>query len=288
MTFVPSTQARIPVTPKSIQKGTPLKHLLGTEAVDCLIHNILLSYPNFDADGFRQVAFAGLETLGILERGQKLAGALRQHLPRKYAVAIEILLASLTPSLTRTDNIGLEVFFYLPHVCFVKEYGLDPEENEGEDPFEISMKAQYELTKRFSAEFSIRSFLIQKQERTLSRLFEWTSDANPHVRRLCSEGTRPRLPWAQRIPAFIENPVHTIPILEALRKDEDLYVRRSVANHLGDIAKDHPELVFKICERWLSESSNEVRWLIRHALRYPAKKGNKIALQLRAAAKARK
>jgi 3-methyladenine DNA glycosylase AlkC len=288
MTSVPSTLARIPAAPKSIQKGTPLKHLLGMEAVDCLIHNISLSYPDFDRDGFRQVALDGLEPLGILERGQKLARAFRQHLPRKYAAAIEILLASLTPSLTGTDNIGLEVFFYLPHVCFVKEYGLDPEGNEGEDPFEISMKAQYELTKRFSAEFSIRSFLIQNQERTLSRLFAWTSDANPHVRRLCSEGTRPRLPWAQRIPAFVENPAHTLPILEALKNDEDLYVRRSVANHLGDIAKDHPDFVFKICERWLIESSNEVRWLIRHALRHPAKKGNKIALQLRTAAKAQK
>ena len=288
MTSVPNTVACIPAAPKSIQKGTPLKHLLGMEAMDCLSHNILLTYPKFDGEGFRQVALDGLEPLGLLERGQKVARALRQHLPRKYAAAIEILLASLTPSLTRTDNIGLDVFFYLPHVCFVKEYGLDPEENGGEDPFEISMKAQYELTKRFSAEFSIRSFLIQNQDRTLSRLLEWTSDANPHVRRLCSEGTRPRLPWAQRIPAFIENPAHTLPILEALKNDEDLYVRRSVANHLGDIAKDHPEVVFKICERWLIESSNEVRWLIRHALRYPAKKGNKIALQLRAAAAPRK
>lgn len=118
MTFVPSSLPRIPVAPKSIQKGTPLKHLLGMEAVDCLIHNILLSYPNFDADGFRQIALDGLESLGLLERGQQLARALRQHLPGKYAAAIEILLASLTPSLTRTDNIGLEVFFYLSHVCF--------------------------------------------------------------------------------------------------------------------------------------------------------------------------
>ena len=287
MTSVSSTLACIPAAPKSIQKGMPLKLLLGMEAVDCLIHNILLSYPAFDKEGFRQVALDGLEPLGILERGQKLARALRQYLPRKYAAAVNILLASLTPSLTRTDDIGLEVFFYLPYVCFVKEYGLGPEHNEGQDPFEISMKAQYELTKRFSAEFSIRSFLIQNQERTLSRLLEWTSDANPHVRRLCSEGTRPRLPWAQRIPAFVENPAPTLPILEALKNDTDLYVRRSVANHLGDIAKDHPDFVFKICERWLIESSNEVRWLIRHALRHPAKKGNKIALQLRTAAKAR-
>lgn len=287
MNFALSKVAYIPVAPKSIQKGTPLKHLLGVEAVDCLIHNILLIYPHFNTDGFRQVALNGLEPLGILERGRKLARALRQYLPGKYATAIEILLASLTPPLTHTDNMGLAVLFYLPHVYFVAGYGLEPDENEGEDSFEVSMKAQYELTKRFSAEFSIRPFLIQKQERTLSRLLEWTSDPNPHVRRLCSEGTRPRLPWAPRIPAFIKNPAPVLPLLEILKDDEDLYVRRSVANHLGDIAKDHPKLVFEICERWLIESSNEVKWIIRHALRHPAKKANKAALKLRTAAKAR-
>ncbi len=279
---------RIPVAPNSIQKGTPLKHLLGAEAVDCLAQNILLVYPKFNEDTFRRTASNGLEPLGILDRGQHLAKALRQSLPEKFSTAVEILLASLTPPLTQTDNLGLAVFFYLPHVCFIAEYGLTPEENGGQDSFEISMKAQYELTKRFSAEFSIRPFLIRQQERTLTRLLEWVSDPDPHVRRLCSEGTRPRLPWATRIPAFISNPKPVLPILDALKNDQSLYVRRSVANHLGDIAKDHPELAFEICERWLIESSNEVKWLIRHALRHPAKKGNKVALQLKAIAKVQK
>ncbi|MCE9550433.1 MAG: DNA alkylation repair protein [Betaproteobacteria bacterium] len=279
---------RIPVAPNSIQKGTPLKHLLGLEAVDCLAQNILLVYPKFNEDTFRRTASNGLEPLGILDRGQHLARALRQSLPEKFSTAVEILLASLTPPLTQTDNLGLAVFFYLPHVCFIAEYGLTPEENGGQDSFEISMKAQYELTKRFSAEFSIRPFLIRQQERTLTRLLEWVSDPDPHVRRLCSEGTRPRLPWATRIPAFISNPKPVLPILDALKNDQSLYVRRSVANHLGDIAKDHPDLAFEICERWLIESSNEVKWLIRHALRHPAKKGNKVALQLKTIAKAQK
>jgi 3-methyladenine DNA glycosylase AlkC len=288
MNFSKINSPRIPVAPNSIQKGIPLKCLLGSEAVDCLAHNILLVHQQFDEESFRQVALNGLEPLGILERGQHLARVLRQYLPEKYATAIEIIMASLTPPLTRTDNLGLAVFFYLPHVCFVAEYGLESRENDGQDPFEISMQAQYELTKRFSAEFSIRPFLIQQQDRTLSRLLEWTSDPDPHIRRLCSEGTRPRLPWATRIPAFIANPDPVFPILEALKDDKDLYVRRSVANHLGDIAKDHPEIVFGICERWLSGASNEVKWLIRHALRHPAKKENKTALQLRAAAKKQK
>ena len=143
------------------------------------------------------------------------------------------------------------------------------------------MQAQYQLTKRFSAEFSMRPFLIEQQQRTIEQLNLWASDSDPHVRRLCSEGSRPRLPWAKRIPALIKDPTPVIPLLESLRDDSSLYVRRSVANHLGDIAKDHLDLVFEICERWLDESSNNTRWMIRHALRYPAKKGNRQALELR-------
>jgi 3-methyladenine DNA glycosylase AlkC len=280
-----SSQLRLPSAPKSIQKGTPLKDLLGAEAVDCLAHNLSSVYPQLAKEEFRRAALAGLEPMGILERGQHLARALRQALPEPYAVAIEIMLASLTPALSRTDDLGLAGFFYLPHVCFVAEFGQESIGSRHGDSFEVSMQAQYELTKRFSAEFSIRPFLLRQQERTLARLFEWTSDPDPHVRRLCSEGTRPRLPWATRLPAFVADPGPVMPIIEALKDDPDLYVRRSVANHLGDIAKDHPQCVFEICQRWLPTASNERRWLIRHALRHPAKKGDPIALRIRAAAR---
>lgn len=285
MKYTAIDMPRLPTAPSSIQKGVPLKYLLGSEAVDCLAHNILLAYPQFDEKSFRQLALNGLDSLELMERSRHLALALRQCLPDKYATAIEILLASLTPPQTETNALGLAVFFYLPHTCFIAEYGIDPKDNGGQDPFEISMLAQYELTKRFSAEFSIRSFLIQQQDRTLAQLLDWTSDPDPHVRRLCSEGTRPRLPWGKRIPAFIANPAPVFPILETLKDDRSLYVLRSVANNLGDIAKDHPEQVFAICDRWLNGASNDVKWLIRHALRYPAKKGNKTALKLRNAAK---
>ncbi len=275
----------LPTAPHTIQKGVPLKHLLSAPAIDCLAHNIGLVFPPFDRALFRRLAVEGLEPLGLVERGQHIARALRQCLPDRYADAIEILLASLTPPLTRTDGLGLAVFFYHPHACFIADYGLDPAGNGGRDPFEISMTAQYEITKRFSAEFCIRPFLIRQPDRTLSRLMDWTSDPDPHVRRLCSEGTRPRLPWAARIPGFIANPDPVMPILEALKNDPSLYMRRSVANHLGDIAKDHPDKVFRLCASWLDGASVELKWLIRHALRYPAKTGHKIARELRAASK---
>lgn len=271
---------RLPVAPHSIQKGSSLAELLNQEAIHCLAHNISLVYPHFSALHFEKAALDGLAPLGILDRGRHLAQVLRKHLPDKYDTAIQILLDSLTPPLTQTEHLGLGVFFYLPHSSFIATYGLDSEHNEEADPFECSMHAQYELTKRFSAEFSLRPFLIKWPERTLAKLLAWTSDSDPHVRRLCSEGSRPRLPWGMRIPAFIQDPHPVLPILESLKDDDSLYVRRSVANHIGDIAKDHPELAFSLCHRWLKGASAERKWLIRHAVRHPAKKGVQAAREL--------
>lgn len=276
---------RIPDAPKSIQKGVPLKNVLGLEAVNCLANNISYVYPNFDKKEFQKAVLNGLDVLEFKERGIHIARALRDYLPDNYSKAIEIILSSLTPPNIDTEGLGLAVLFYHPHGCFISEYGLDKQYNNGIDPFDISMKAQYELTKRNTSEFSIRPFLIKEQKRTLAVLKEWTKDPDPHVRRLCSEGIRPRLPWAQRIPAFIDNPKPILPILKALKNDSNLYVRRSVANNFGDIAKDHPELVYEIFEKWLSNATKEVKWLIRHALRHPSKKGDKTALQIRLAAK---
>lgn len=282
---IPLKMLRIPDAPKSIQKGVPLKNVLGKEAVNCLANNIYSVFPKFRKNEFQKAALNELDSLEFMERGFHIAKTLQNYLPDNYEKAINILLASLTPPNTETKGLGLGVLFYHPHGCFVAEYGLDRKYNNGVDPFDISMRAQYELTKRNTSEFSIRPFLIKEQKRTLAKLKDWTKDSDPHVRRLCSEGIRPRLPWAQRIPALLENPKPILPILKALKNDQNLYVRRSVANNFGDIAKDHPELVYELFEQWLNKASKEVKWLIRHALRHPAKKGDRTAQQLRAAAK---
>jgi 3-methyladenine DNA glycosylase AlkC len=226
----------LPKAPKSIQKGSTLKSLLDKEAISCLAHNISQVYPAFNTKDFIKVAQENIEPLGILERGHHLSHVLRKYLPTTYATAIKILLKSLTPPLQSTSDLGLSVFFYLPHICYVANYGLNPQFNNKRDPFNISMKAQYELTQRFSAEFSIRHFLIKWPKKTIKQLMKWSNDKSPHVRRLCSEGSRPRLPWAIRLAFLVENPRPILPILEALKDDPDLYVRKSVANHLGDIA----------------------------------------------------
>ncbi len=138
------------------------------------------------------------------------------------------------------------------------------------------------MTEYFSAEFAIRHFILRQPEQTLIVLQSWLQDENHHVRRLVSEGTRPRLPWGVRLPIFIEQPELVLPLLLALRDDSEEYVRRSVANHLNDIAKDHPELVITIAQQWLAKAElkdlNELQKkqrikLIRHACRTLFKQG---------------
>jgi len=279
------SEIKLPVTPHSIQKGVPLKLVLDRPAVEQLAINIHCIYPGFDKQSFTNQVMSNIEPLALKERGFLMADAMKQFLPNNYTEAIDILLKSLTPPLDQTHTLGLSGMFYMPHVSFVERYGLDKDYNGGVDPFDISMKAQYELTKRFSSEFSIRVFIIDQPERTFDVLNEWMNDPDPHVRRLCSEGTRPRLPWAQKIGALVEDPGPSLPILEKLKNDPDLYVRRSVANHVGDIAKDHLNLALELTENWLDDASRELKWVIRHALRHPSKKGNEEALRIRKLAK---
>ncbi len=276
---------KIPDAPNSISKGFPLKFLLGREAITQLAENLHFVYADFNREEFIDDALNDLDPLGIKDRADKIAESMRLFLPQNYSKAVEIILKSLTPPLEETQDNGLAVMFYMPHASFIGKYGVDSKFNNGVDPFETSMNAQYELTKRFTCEYSIRFFLIADEKRTMDVLNSWLNDKDPHIRRLCTEGTRPRLPWAMRIPSFVKDPTPVLPILEKLKDDDDLYVRRSVANHIGDIAKDHLDLALDICERWLKNASKELKWVIRHAVRNPVKKGNQRAIDLRKRAK---
>jgi 3-methyladenine DNA glycosylase AlkC len=148
----------------------------------------------------------------------------------------------------------------------------------GLDHFEEAMAAQEVITQRLSAEWTIRAFLERYPERTYARLLEWAHHPSVHVRRLVSEGTRPRLPWAPRLRAFQSDPAPVLRLLELLKDDPELYVRRSVANSLNDIGKDHPQVLIGVCRRWSTGASPERAWLIQHALRSLVKAGHRQAL----------
>ncbi len=149
----------------------------------------------------------------------------------------------------------------------------------GLDDFDASFALLKEMTKRATAEFDVRPFLARDQDQALAIMAPWVKDESVHVRRLVSEGTRPRLPWGMRLQALVADPAPTLPLLEALKDDPEDYVRRSVANHLNDIAKDHPELMADIAKRWLKGADRNREKLVRHACRSLIKQGHTATLE---------
>jgi len=248
----------------------PLVAQYGADVPQAIARMVKAVHPRFDVDGFLHDALTGYEALALMPRGKHIAHAMRRHLPANYPDALEILLASAQQPHGRDPGLSLASFLFLPHTAFVAEFGLAH--------FEPSMQAQHALTQRFTAEFSIRPFLQKHTVATLERLMQWTRDPSEHVRRLVSEGTRPRLPWASRLPAFQRDPSAVLALLECLKDDPALYVRRSVANNLNDIGKDHPDILANTATAWLAGATAERRWIVQHALRTAVKRGELGAL----------
>jgi 3-methyladenine DNA glycosylase AlkC len=231
----------------------PLKNQFGPDVPRAIASMVAEVHPSFPAKKFTRDALAGYEPLSLTQRGWHIARALRQHLPEDFPTAVDVLVQSSSQPSGRTVGSGMGGFLFMPHCFFVAAYGLDH--------FEESMAAQHVLTQRFTCEFSIRPFLIKHPAETLLRLRQWATDPSEHVRRLVSEGTRPRLPWAMRLPAFQADPAPVLELLELLKDDPALYVRRSVANNLNDIGKDHPHVLAKTAKRWLKGASDERAWV---------------------------
>lgn len=250
----------------------PLVNQYGADVPEAIARMILAVHPRFESKKFMRDALQGYEALALMPRGKHIAQALHKHLPADYPKAVDILLASLDQPHGRDPALTLGSFLYLPHTMFVAQFGLDH--------FEDSMRAQHALTQRFTAEFSIRAFFQRHEAATLKRFRQWASDPSEHVRRLVSEGSRPRLPWASRLPSFQKNPAPVLALLELLKDDPELYVRRSVANNLNDIGKDHPDLLATTAKQWLKGASENRRWIVQHALRSAVKRGEAGALEV--------
>ncbi|MFT5506651.1 MAG: 3-methyladenine DNA glycosylase AlkC [Gammaproteobacteria bacterium] len=249
-----------------------LKESFKINIVASLARRISIYYPVFDSESFVEQVDVGFERLELMDRGRQVSRVLKTHLPVDYATAIKLLVATMDPPPVEFESAGMSVFRYLPISFFIADYGLNH--------FDDSMLAQYELTQRFTAEFSIRPFLLRYPDETLARLKQWINDPNEQVRRLVSEGTRPRLPWACRLRPFQKDPFPVLELLESLKDDESLYVRRSVANNLNDIGKDHPDILVETASRWLKNASHNRKWLVKHALRSAVKRGEMGALQV--------
>jgi 3-methyladenine DNA glycosylase AlkC len=234
-----------------------------TSFVNELGDTIQEAYPDFDKDEFNGLVFDGsFDTKELKEKMRHITHCLYKTLPQDYPEALAIL-TEVAPSFQGFDGMVFS--------DYVGCYGLDD--------WDVSLPALAFFTKYISAEYAIRPFLAQDPERAMEYVREWAEDENEHVRRLASEGCRPRLPWGMALVAFKEEPSLILPVLEKLKDDESEFVRRSVANNLNDISKDHPEVVLDICERWYGDNKN-TDWIVKHACRGMLKAGDERAMRL--------
>ncbi len=236
------------------------KHLIDRATVRAIAARLRMAAPAFDERRFETLATDGLDGLEFKARAMRLCEALEATLPPEFESAARMLAAAMD------GDDGLQGWALWP----VGEYVA----RRGQHLPALSLALLHRLTQRFTAEFAIRPFLQNHPALVLGTLHEWTRDGNEHVRRLVSEGSRPRLPWGLQLKALVADPSPTLPLLRALQDDPSEYVRRSVANHLNDIAKDHPAVVAQWLEEHLPGAGIERRRLLRHASRTLIKRGD--------------
>ncbi|GAA2313977.1 hypothetical protein GCM10010431_38020 [Streptomyces kunmingensis] len=245
--------------------------LIGREAVQSLTRAIRAAAPDADLAELR-AAPRRIDPLPLRERADLLRDALLTDLPGDYAALAR------TVRIARDDTPHLTGWTIWPVTSAVATRAV---REGGTAAFDDAMALLASLTGRLTAEFALRTLLRHDLDRALGVIAgDWTRSPDPDVRRLASEGTRPYLPWAVRVPGIQARPGATVPILDALYRDESEYVRRSVANHLNDLSRDHPDLVVATARRWLERPAATTERLVRHGLRTLIKRGHRGALEL--------
>ncbi len=252
------------------------KENFNQELIEWIAYHFNKHNQAFDKKVFIEISMKDLASLELKERAAQITKALIYCLPADYYEASELVHASLHPT-QDSDRDGAEIrdgltgWAIWPICDWATQAGMDQPD--------IALNLLKCLTKRFSAEFAIRPFLRDQPSATLRVLNKWARHKNRHVRRLASEGSRPRLPWGLQLKSFVIDPSPILPLLRMLRDDEEEYVRRSVANSLNDIAKDHPDMVANIAENWLRDATPQRKKLIKHACRTLIKQGHKPTLK---------
>jgi 3-methyladenine DNA glycosylase AlkC len=244
--------------------ATPLKYMFSDELLLQLADQIAKEFKKFDKlkflSNFKTKEWRNAE---LKTRVRMTSVAMHDCLPMSYSESLAVLI----PVSKKIQSGFVNIIF----PDYVEQFGMSD--------WKTSMHALSEFTQTSSSEFAIRPFLIQYPEKTMAQMMKWSKHANVHLRRLSSEGCRPRLPWGMKLDAFVKDPSYVILLLENLKRDPELYVRKSVANNLNDISKDHPDLVLKIAREWHGQDES-TDWIVNHALRTLLKRGNKEALSI--------
>ncbi|MEU2284606.1 DNA alkylation repair protein [Streptomyces sp. NPDC013178] len=244
--------------------------LIGRHTVQRLTRAIRTAAPDADLTSLR-AAPQQIAPLSLRERADLLRDALLADLPGDY------LVLARTVRSARDNAPDFTGWLIWPVTSALATRAVQ----EGSAAaFDDAMALLADLTGRLTSEFAIRTMLRHDLDRALGIISGWTGSADADVRRLASEGTRPYLPWSVRVPDIMARPGATVPLLDALYRDESAYVRRSVANHLNDLSRDHPDLVIDTARRWLDDPDAATERLVRHGLRTLVKRGHPGALEL--------
>jgi len=219
-----------------------------------------------------------IQSLELKDRVEVFADELYISFNQDFKHSIETLLKIIGPENENETGMFKIYYWIMPIAKIVEKYG--------ESDFEFSMMALEEITKRNTSEYAIRPFIMRNQNKTMKQIRKWSLNPNKHVRRLSSEGIRPRLPWTSKLKTFIEDPTPIIPVLTDLRNDKSKYVQKSVANCLNDIFKDNLDIGKKLVEFWLNAShSDETKWIVNHSIRNLIKRDDKWALNIKSKVK---
>ncbi len=249
-----------------------VKDWFGENLAKILAEKIKNVHPAFDDKSYIKSIRKAYEPLEYKERMALHTTELQKHLPETYTDALEILLQILGPENPEETGMFTNYWWVGPIAQYVETYGMDD--------YDTSMKAIYQITKRNTGEFAIRPYINKKPKAALKYMKRWAKDKNFHPRRLASEGLRPRLPWAQKLTLFLDEPEPVMEILEMLKEDESKFVQKSVANHMGDLLKDRHDYAFGVLKQWAKSSHPSTKWIVKHALRKPIKEGNEAAIKL--------
>ena len=250
--------------PQGQKEYVQLKDLFSDQKLKELAIQLAFHHKSFNKKKFLEIfKTKKWKDAELKARVRIITNTLHDHLPENYEKSLSVLIPA-----SKKINWG---YFGIFFPDYVECYGLNS--------WTSSMKALKEFTKSSSGEFAIRPFIEQDQDRAFKELLKWSKDKNHHVRRLSSEGCRPRLPWGRKLKELVKDPSPILEILENLKDDPELYVRKSVANNINDISKDHPEIVLDIAKKWIGKSER-TDWIIKHGLRTLLKKGNKRALKI--------
>jgi 3-methyladenine DNA glycosylase AlkC len=234
------------------------KDYLNKNTLGLLATEIQAVHKKFDGDGFLKAVLANdFTALELKERIARVAQVLREFLPSNYPATTRIFVKAAP---------RLRTFLNLCLMSYIEQFGLED--------FDTSIEAMEALTGYSSAEFAIRPFMNRYTKEMIPVLRRWAASPNEHVRRLAAEGSRPRGVWTAHIDAFRKDPTPVVKLLESLKADPSLYVRKAVANNLNDISKDHPDVVIKVAGKWKKDGDKHTDWIVRHACRSLIKLGD--------------